>query len=320
MPTTLEDMRESELLRHIYTRSDDLTAVFPGVEVGPGDDCAVVGVATGQALLKVDQVVEGRHFAADAPIDLITRKSVARAVSDVAAMGGVPMYALAGAVLPRAWATKADALFDAMSSWARRWGCPLVGGDISTLGEALSGPLVLSIAVVGRPHAARGAVLRSGARSGDGVYATGAFGNSLGSGRHFVFEPRLAEASWLCDVLGERLHAMMDVSDGLGIDAGRMASASGVRIEFDADSIPMHADAKNQPAGASRPGLPAWRRALADGEDYELLFAAAGDVPSACPATGVPVTRIGRVASGSGTVIVSQGRPYEIGDMGWEHR
>lgn len=303
-------MRESDLLAHIYERSRGILAPGARVVVGPGDDCAVVEVGEGtgatQVLLKVDQVVEGRHFDGGTSIDLIARKAVARAVSDVAAMGGSAMVGLCGAVLPTGFA-RGNELFDAVSRWATGFGCPFVGGDISMLSPGQEGPLVLGVTIVGRPHAGRGAVLRSGARVGDGVYVTGALGNSLASGRHLTFEPRVREGAWLCDVLGSRLHAMMDISDGLGKDAGRLARASGVRVEMGAGLLPRHEDCAT------------WERAVGDGEDYELLFTAEGGVADVCPATGVRVTRIGRVVEGGGAALIVGAAAVDVSEMGWEH-
>jgi thiamine-monophosphate kinase len=269
------------------------------VEVGEG-------TAAKRLLLKVDQVVEGRHFVVGTPVDLIARKAVARAVSDVSAMGGAPMVSLCGAVLPSGY-EHANELFDAVSRWAVRLGCPLVGGDISMLAGGSAGPLVLGMTVVGQPHAGRGAVLRSGAKVGDGVFVTGKLGNSFASGRHLTFEPRVMEGKWLCDVLGGRLHAMMDISDGLGKDAGRLALASGVGVEVEAESLPRHDNCAS------------WERAVSDGEDYELLFTAAGEVASVCPATGVKVTRIGTVVAGKGVVMVAAGTRVQAEEMGWEY-
>jgi thiamine-monophosphate kinase len=302
-------VRESELLKHIYGRSADLRGEFPRVVVGPGDDCAVVDAA-GPLLLKVDQLVEGRHFRADMPLDRIAHKAVARAVSDIAAMGGRPLAALAGATLPHDY-PHADALFDAMAGAARRLHAPLVGGDITALGDGQPGPLALSISVIGTPHAARGPVLRSTAQIGDGVYVTGEVGGSFdaatGLGHHCTFEPRVEAAAALCDLLGPRLHAMIDVSDGVGIDAGRIAAASGRRLVLDASTFPLRVGV---------PGLD-WRRACGDGEDYELLFTAAGEVPAMI--AGVRVTRIGVVEAGAGCVARVEGREVDIGSRGWDH-
>src|SRR6185503_9869926 len=160
-------MHESRLLQRIYGRSADLPGLYPGVLVGPGDDCAVVRMPSGDRLLiTVDQVVRGCHFGNDTPIDLVARKAVAGAVCDIAAMGGTPCWGLATGAL-RAVCADGDALFDAMSAWARRFGCPLVGGDIAAGG---GDELVLTVTVGGLPHGRRGPVLRSGARAGDEVW------------------------------------------------------------------------------------------------------------------------------------------------------
>lgn len=320
-------MRESDLLSHIYGRSADLAAAFPYILAGPGHDCAVITLPRGDGiLLKVDQLVEDTHFrgppGGPTPLDLIARKSIARPVSDIAAAGGTPIAALAAATLPPGCAYS-DALFDAMSRWARHWGCPLVGGDIAswrregTEARREAGGLVLSVSIIGLPHPVRGPVLRAGARPGDGLYVTGVLGGSLdaatGLGRHLTFEPRLAEARWLCEAYGPALRAMMDVSDGLGRDAARLAQASAVRIEIDSAAIP-------RSPGVT--GMADWRRAAADGEDHELLFALApgASLPPACPATGTPITRIGTITSGAGCFIRDGASLVDARDLGWDHR
>lgn len=297
---------ESALLTHIFRRSAGMEAQFPWVLAGPGDDCAALRAADlgSVVLAKVDQLVEGRHYDPRATsVDLIARKAVARAVSDVAAMGGTPRAALAAAAL-RDGFDQEDELFDAMHAWAEHWECPLVGGDIARV----AGPTVISVTVLAAapPH---GVVGRRGARPGDGVYVTGRIGGSYASGRHLTFTPRLLEGRWLCDTLADRLTAMMDVSDGLGRDAARIAAASGVRIEIDAAAIPRHADAPDP------------LRAAADGEDHELLFTAADSPGTACPITGVSLTRVGEVVAGAGCVIRAPGgRWLDASSMGWEHR
>lgn len=310
-------MRESELLSHIYRRSADL-AGQGAIVVGPGDDCAVLsgGLGAGSSdagpalLVTVDQLVEGKHFAPGTAIDLIARKAVARSVSDIAAMGGTPRAGFAAGCLPMGF-TRGDELFDRMAHWARHFGCPLAGGDIAAFGQGGGGgALVLSTTVLGLAHERRGAVLRSGARAGDGVYVTGRLGGSFASGRHLTFEPRVAEGRWLCDVLGERLGAMIDLSDGLGRDAARVAEMSGVRIEIDEARLPIH------------DGAGGWRAAVGDGEDYELMFTARDGVtlPSACALTGTAITRIGRVAGSAGCGLrLAAGGVIEIGELGWDH-
>lgn len=296
-------MRESDLLRLIAERSADLTGVGP-IVLGPGDDCAVVTLK-GPTLLTVDQVVDGRHIdLAATTLDLVARKAVARSVSDIAAMAGAPVAALATGCLPEGW-PHADSLFRHLAYWARSWRCPLVGGDIATG----PGPLVLTVTVLGHAATPRGPVLRSGASVGDAVWATGAFGGSFSSGRHLTFEPRLGEAEWLAATLGPSLHAMIDVSDGLGRDAARIADRSDVRIEIEARSIPLHA------------GVADWRSGAGEGEDYELIFTAAADadLPERVPATGTTLTRIGEVVGGAGCFVRDGAALIDVSEMGWEH-
>ncbi len=305
-------MRENDLLAHIFERSRGLPAP---IVIGPGDDAALLrlpaaagtpGSAAADVLVTTDQVIEGRHYGpASTSIDLIARKAVARSVSDIAAMGGRPLCGFATAALRRGF-RDADALFDALSRFSRAWGCPLAGGDIASV----DGPTVLTVTILGAPHPVRGAVLRSGARPGDGVYVTGRIGGSLASGRHLTFEPRVAEGEWLCDSLGGNLTAMIDVSDGLGRDASRIGDMSGVLLEIDADSIPLHAD------------VASWRDAVAAGEDYELLFTAS-EPPATISPGGTPVRRIGSVVAGArhGAVIVTKaGERIDAHDLGHEHR
>lgn len=300
-------MRESELHHHLYTLTQDMAARWPQVAVGPGDDCAVVNTRAGAMLVTVDQVVEGVHFDPDTSTDLIARKAVARSVSDIAAMGGTTAggWGLATGLLPTG-DPRARPLIDALHTHAQRWGFPIVGGDIAFGPSSL--PLSLTLTIAGLPHQTSGPVLRSGARAGDELWITGRIGNSLASGRHLTFEPRLTAAAWLCENQGERLHAMIDLSDGLGIDASRIAQASRVRIEIDGERVPLHADA------------PDLARAIADGEDHELAFCVApgSGLPAATP-EGLPLTRIGRVVSGAGCTVSIGGRVHEASRMGWDH-
>ncbi|MFN0012045.1 MAG: thiamine-phosphate kinase [Phycisphaerales bacterium] len=312
-------MRESDLLRHIAAHGVAPGAGGGTVLVGPGDDCAVVRTAGGDSLLlTVDHLIEGRHFVAvgrpgGASVAEVACKALARSLSDIAAMGGTPAWSLATAAFPAGFDNDlARALFDELHALALHWACPLVGGDTATL--PAGAPLTLTTTLIGTPHERRGPVLRSGARPGDSVWLTGHVGGSLASGRHLRFEPRVPEGTWLCDVLGDALHAMIDVSDGLGRDAGRIAAASGVRIEIDAALVPLHADAGSV------------REACAAGEDYELLFTAA---PSAerqgplaegvCPATRTPVARIGTVRAGAGCVMIEGTSATDARDLGWDH-
>ncbi len=294
-------MRERELLQRIANRSSDLHASFGHVLVGPGDDCAVIAAEPHPLLLTTDHLVQHRHFDDDLPLELVARKAILRSASDIAAMAGTPAWALATALLPPDYA-HADELFNHMSRFAREFGCPLVGGDIASLPPESDGPISLTVTVGG--HAAR-PVLRSGARAGDIVYVTGALGGSLQNQRHASTEPRIELALHLA----EHLTSMIDVSDGLGIDAARIAKASNVRIELDAATIPVHPDAD---------GIEA---ALADGEDYELLFTAPDGAPIPRGFEGTPIARIGRaVADDPAAILISaDGSQRDVSAQGFEH-
>ena len=298
-------MRESDLLQHIARRSADLHGLsgsFGQIVTGPGDDCAVVRTASGNLLLiTVDQVVEDRHFAPDMPLDLIARKAVARSVSDIAAMGGVPAWGLATGLLPSGY-PHGDALFDAMARWARHWGCPLIGGDIATGSERLN----LTVTIAGTMAPGHAPVLRSGAKPGDGLWLSGALGNSFASGRHASFEPRLRQGQWAAAV---GAHAMIDLSDGLGRDAGRVGVASGVRLMIEAGSLPLHE------------GCIDWRQAAAEGEDYELLIALPEGVE---PLEGLagPVGRVeaaGPHEQGGAWIRDEGGIEHDASGLGWDH-
>ncbi len=301
-------MRESALLRHIH-RSAVADAV---VLIPSGDDMAMVQLDTNQVLTATDQLVAGRHFQlASTPVGLIGRKAITRCLSDIAAMAATPVASLAAAALSpdlsERWCTE---LFDAMHLAASTYGCPLIGGDIALLGEANT-DLVCTVTVLATPGPTP-PVRRSGAQDGDNVYVTGRLGGSLepdGLGRHLEFEPRIPEALQLADQLGARLHAMIDISDGLGRDAGHVAEASSMKIVLDADSIPCAAGVD-------------WRRALSDGEDYELCFTASGDVPA--NVGELKITKVGEVRSidpnDAPTVLVRAGEQlHDASTMGWEH-
>lgn len=310
-------MIERELLDHIYAKSARSTAGADArLLVGPGDDCAVVVINGATLLLKVDQVIEGRHFRRGTDPMHIAHKAMARPISDIAAMAGTPCYALCAATLPPGTLTEdGKALFDAVHNTAAALGCPVVGGDIAT--GAAGAPLQLSVSVVGTPHPVRGPVLRSTAKPGDEIWVTGSLGGSFrpadGLGKHLAFTPRLLEASWLAEALGQHLTSMMDISDGLGIDAGRIGAASGVCMVVDGSRVPVAPGSDLQAA-------------LRDGEDYELLFTISPGcaLSNVCTATGTRLTRIGRVepARPSGeTALLQQdsGERARIDSSGWLH-
>ena len=278
--SSLGDVGEDRLLRQI-TRG---LPVNRSVVAGAGDDCALVrfGSSADLLVLKTDCVVEGVHFTSETKPASVGWKAMARALSDFAAMSAVPESALVTLIAPAETSARwTKQLYDGLNMAARTFGVAIVGGETSRI----DGPLAISVSVAGRVERNRW-VSRRGGRAGDELFVTGRLGGSLGSGRHLKFTPRITESRWLTETV--RVHAMMDLSDGLGADLPRLAAASGVGFELDQAALPRHRGCTAE-------------QAIGDGEDYELLFAIApaeseklrrlwkGKFPR------LPLTRIGRL-------------------------
>lgn len=226
------------------------------VLVGPGDDCAVIGRPRDPrwTLLKADCAIESIHFVPDEDPRRVGWKALCRSLSDIAAMGGEPLHALVTVAAPREMAvSKLAALYAGLRKAARRFGVGIVGGETARS----PGPLFINVALTGRVERSR-CILRSGGKPGDLLYVTGRLGGAL-TGKHLDFVPRLIEARWL--TAHARIHAMMDLSDGLGADLPRLAAASGCGVELWEERIPRTRNCTLD-------------QALGDGEDYELLFVA----------------------------------------------
>ena len=235
------------------------------VLVGAGDDCAVLnGGAKRDLLFKTDAVVEGIHFTKETPPEKVGRKALARCLSDIAAMAGTPDAVLVTLGLPRNHdVALIEKIYDGMGALAQEHGVAIVGGETTTSPERM----FLSISLLG--HVPKGkAILRSGARVGDALFVTGELGGSI-AGRHLDFEPRLAEARWLAAHF--KIHAMIDLSDGLAGDLRHLLNVAGLGADLGADTVPVSRAAKLA-AKASSQAKPTLLAALTDGEDFELLF------------------------------------------------
>jgi thiamine-monophosphate kinase len=254
MTKTLRDVGEDEAIASMVR----MLGTIRGATVGPGDDCAVVsGDAKSDWILTSDPLIEGVHFLPEDEPRWIGHKAVGRALSDLAAMGGEPLWLLINVVAPPSLSlTKLQAMYRGAVRLCRAHDAQIVGGDLSS-GRTLE----WHVFALGRVPKGR-AVLRSGARPGDRLFVTGTLGGSR-LGRHLRFEPRVREGAWL---RGQRwATSMMDVSDGLATDLRRLCRISGVGAVLDRSQIPVSRSAHRMK------GLP-WEHALTDGEDFELLF------------------------------------------------
>ena len=259
-------MNEFQLI-HRLTRNLPANA---SVLVGAGDDCAVLDLGIGErvVLFKTDAVVEGIHFTPETPPEKIGRKALARCLSDIAAMAGTPTAAVVTIGLPQRFEPAfVEKIYAGLNALARQHEVAIVGGETTTNPERV----LISVALLGT--VARGkTVLRSGAQVGDAIFVTGELGGSL-LRKHLDFEPRLAEARWLAEHF--KVHAMLDVSDGLAGDLRHLLDASGVGAELLKSAVPISRAAK-EIAKKGDAAKPAFVAALTDGEDFELLFTVAG--------------------------------------------
>lgn len=310
--------------RAVIRRLAPLLPSRPDVRAGLGHDVAVVvGDRTYDFLLKSDAVIAGRHFLPTTPPRQIGHKALGRVLSDLAAAGGTPLWALVNLVAPRGETmARIRAVYQGLAALARRHGVAIVGGD-TTAGPALE----LHVFAVGR--APRGtALLRSGARHGDVVFVTGTLGGSL-AGKHLRFVPRLAEGRWLR--AGGWATAAIDISDGLATDLAHILEMSRVGAEIHTENIPI-APAVFQ--GLEKNNMTfsrAWKmrspleHALGDGEDFELLFT----VPRRKTATleeawrkkfRTRLTAIGTITPDAKKLVwLKNGQPRHLRVAGFEH-
>lgn len=308
--SNLRQLGERELIRRLApklpTRDD--------VVVGIGDDCAVVKGEGGFDLLyTTDAVIEGRHFLRESTPELVGRKAAARALSDIAAMGGEPMHLLVDLVAPPdEKVERIEHVYDGLAKICREHNVAVIGGDTAS-GSALE----LHIFLVGRVPSGR-ALLRGGASAGDVIYVTGSLGGSL-RGKHFEFQPRLAEGRWLRE--GSWATAMIDLSDGLATDLRHVAVASGAGAFIDATRIPIAHD-----VGQLKTGRLPIEHALYDGEDFELLFTVSAarqrDFDAAWKANfALSCHAIGCMQRGAPVIqmIDALGVTTELPDSGFEH-
>lgn len=314
---------EFELIRRYFTRP------APTAGLGVGDDCALLKPPAGLVLaLTTDTLAEGTHFLPGTDARRLGHKSLAVNLSDLAAMGADPRWFLLAITLPDADEAWIEPFAAGMFALAEAHAVELVGGDTTR------GPRAITITAIGTLPPGY-ALRRDAAAAGDDVWLSGATGEAALGLAHLKGRIALApDAAAACVArlerpeprvaLGKRLRgvaaAAIDVSDGLLADLGHVAAQSRLAAEVEYEAIPR---------AAAIAGCP--DRALADecmlagGDDYELVFTASpekrGDVEAAGRAAGVPVTRIGRMASGAPGVrlLDRAGKPLPVDRLGFDH-
>ena len=247
----LRDIGEDRLLGQLFPR----LSLAKEVRNGPGDDCAVVETRDHQnfLVLKTDCVVAGVHFSPTANALHVGWKAMMRPLSDFAATSALPQFALITLIAPGKTTVEwVERLYRGLSRSAKRFKVSIVGGEMS----GTAGPVAISVSVVGFVERNR-CVSRRGGKAGDDLFVTGRLGGALKQ-KHLQFVPRIVESRWL--TRNFPIHAMMDLSDGLGADLPRLAKASGVGFAIEMENLPLARGANID-------------NAISDGEDYELLFA-----------------------------------------------
>jgi thiamine-monophosphate kinase len=327
---------ELALIRHIRERT--ASHARTRISLGIGDDCALLKFRPGEeAAVTTDLSIAGRHFLLDLhPPEVVGHRTLARGLSDLAAMGARPVAAFVSLGLPRELTVPRgrkpiwlDRFYDGLLALADAYRTPLAGGDLAQSPVALA-----DIVLVGAVPSGK-ALLRSGARVGHVIYVTGSLGGAaLGLerllrsrgrkatsrspvipkkindlvGAHLHPQPRIAQGLWL--QRNAKATAAIDISDGLSTDLNHLCQESGVAAELDAASLPVSTGATLE-------------QALHGGEDYELLFTASEKTKMPRHIGGVPVTRIGRIVrrrkDGALVTLLSDDSRAPLPPQGWQH-
>jgi thiamine-monophosphate kinase len=334
--------REFEIIQSHF-KSSGLGFTKPGVDLGIGDDGALLSLSHGnQMVVSMDLLAQGVHFPHNAIPELIAKRALAVNISDLAAMGAEPLCFTLGLSLPDADTAWLEAFSQGLLDCALHYQCPLAGGDL------VKGDLLLAIQVQGVVPQGQ-ALLRSGAAPGDLIYVTGNLGDAAAALEVFKSYSSHDNSNDLEPVLitdklsvkhrdyfinafyqpTARIEAgialrniassAIDVSDGLLSDFTHIAQASGVGAEIDVDQLPL-----SGPLIACIESAHRKRLALSGGDDYELCFTVAPGLctqaEDALAGLNIPVTRIGEVVSGDKlSCLNSLGEPISVVAKGFDH-
>jgi thiamine-monophosphate kinase len=301
---------EAQFLQWLYERLPP----HRHLKIGAGDDAAVIaGLSSRGTVITTDLVSDGVDFRlGEVDPRRVGRKALAVNLSDLAAMAAKPQAVVVAIALPRLGTEEAlalaIALYEGMLPLSEELDVPIVGGDTNTH----DGPLVLCGTAIGAVSE-RGPLTRHGGRAGDRLLVTGTLGGSL-AGHHLDFMPRVREALLLHE--SYEIHAGMDISDGLALDASRLAESSGCGAVLDVDRVPISDAARNMAEPL--------QRALGDGEDFELLLAVApGEAARLLdnPPVACGLTDVGELISTAGLwQRETSGEVTPLEPSGWLHR
>lgn len=324
----------------IISRLRSIARVGDEVLAGIGDDAAVIKGRGGRDLIVCcDLMVEGVHFRTEwTPPGILGRKALAVSLSDIAAMGGIPKFALVSIAIPPECSSEfIDSLFGGLFEFADASGVSIIGGDTSSSRDSL----FIDVTVIGECESGM-AVTRGGAKIGDTIYVSGCLGASalglslLEDGlridnlkssdsrrkailKHLVSEPQLK----LGHALGEaRLaSAMIDISDGLSTDLWHILDENDCGAVIDGAAIPVAECVRS--IASAEPGIDALRLAVNGGEEYELLFTSPREnhpqVVALCNSLGVAITAIGKIVAEKGLHLELNGTLEALEPLGYQH-
>jgi len=246
---TLSQIGEFGLIQRIKKQVERSSSVIQGI----GDDTAVVSISSEKYLLMTtDMLLEGVHFSKKMPARAIGHKAMATSISDIAAMGGDPKYAVISLGAPASCSWQfVSGLYHGIKMTAKNFNISIIGGD-----TVRSNKIIINVTMVGDVKKNK-VIYRNGAREGDHIFVTGPLGKSLSSQWHCRFVPRVTQSQYL--IKRNKPTAMIDISDGLASDLGHILNESKVGAILEESHIPLRKSAH-------------LKNALYDGEDFELLF------------------------------------------------
>jgi thiamine-monophosphate kinase len=299
---TLAQLGEFDFIRSITPKHLKNKSIIKAI----GDDAAVIRIDKENCLVfTADMLIEGIHFLKNAKPSLIGNKALSCSISDIAAMGAMPLYAVISVAFPKHLsAGNAKEIYQGIRKTADNFGVDIIGGDTNSADK-----IIIDVFLCGKARKKQ-LVYRNGAKAGDRIFVTGTLGGSI-KGRHLRFVPRMEESKFL--VSNFKLNSMIDISDGLIADLGHILEQSKKGAVLKEGNIPLSKDA----SGISN--------AFYDGEDFELLFTLdqrqAEKLIKKWPFKKTRLSCIGEITNKSGQLVLEteKGKIKKIKVGGYKH-